>query len=44
MVVPAAVELLKHPVALFENTHPTPKLTTPSDLAYAEFLLAQPQT
>jgi 2-C-methyl-D-erythritol 4-phosphate cytidylyltransferase len=40
----AAVELLKHPVALFENTHPNPKLTTPSDLAYAEFLLAQPQT
>jgi len=40
----AAVELLKHPVALFENTHPNPKLTTPSDLAYAEFLLAQPQS
>lgn len=40
----AAVEVLKHPVALLENTHPNPKLTTPSDLAYAEFLLAQPQT
>lgn len=35
----AAVELLKHPVALLENPHPNPKLTTPSDLAYAEFLL-----
>jgi 2-C-methyl-D-erythritol 4-phosphate cytidylyltransferase len=40
----AAVELLKHPIALLENTHPNPKLTTPADLAYAEFLLAQPQT
>jgi 2-C-methyl-D-erythritol 4-phosphate cytidylyltransferase len=37
----AAVELLKHPVALLENTHANPKLTTPADLAYAEFLLAQ---
>jgi 2-C-methyl-D-erythritol 4-phosphate cytidylyltransferase len=37
----AAVEFLKHPVALLENTHPNPKLTTPADLAYAEFLLAQ---
>ncbi len=37
----AAVEYLKHPVALLENTHPNPKLTTPADLAYAEFLLAQ---
>ncbi|MCU0792294.1 MAG: 2-C-methyl-D-erythritol 4-phosphate cytidylyltransferase [Opitutaceae bacterium] len=37
----AAVELLKHPVALLENAHPNPKLTTPADLAYAEFLLAQ---
>jgi 2-C-methyl-D-erythritol 4-phosphate cytidylyltransferase len=35
-----AVELLKHPVALLENTHPNPKLTTPADLAYAEFLVA----
>ncbi|MBA3850276.1 MAG: 2-C-methyl-D-erythritol 4-phosphate cytidylyltransferase, partial [Opitutus sp.] len=34
----AAVELLKHPVALLENPHPNPKLTTPADLAYAEFL------
>jgi 2-C-methyl-D-erythritol 4-phosphate cytidylyltransferase len=37
----AAVELLKHPVALLENPHPNPKLTTPADLAYAEFLLTQ---
>jgi 2-C-methyl-D-erythritol 4-phosphate cytidylyltransferase len=36
----AAVELLKHPVALLENPHPNPKLTTPADLAYLEFLLA----
>jgi 2-C-methyl-D-erythritol 4-phosphate cytidylyltransferase len=34
----AAVELLKHPVALLENPHPNPKLTTPADLAYFEFL------
>ncbi len=37
----SAVELLKHPVALLENTHPNPKLTTPADLDYAEFLLAK---
>ncbi len=37
----AAVELLKHPVALLENPHANPKLTTPADLAYAEFLLTQ---
>jgi 2-C-methyl-D-erythritol 4-phosphate cytidylyltransferase len=35
----AAVALLKHPVALLENPHPNPKLTTPADLAYMEFLL-----
>jgi 2-C-methyl-D-erythritol 4-phosphate cytidylyltransferase len=35
----AAVELLKHPVALLENPHPNPKLTTPADLMYMEFLL-----
>jgi len=35
----AAVELLGHPVALLENPHPNPKLTTPADLAYLEFLL-----
>ncbi len=37
----AAVELLNHPVALLENTQPNPKLTTPADLGYLEFLLAQ---
>jgi 2-C-methyl-D-erythritol 4-phosphate cytidylyltransferase len=36
----AAVELLNHPVALLENPHANPKLTTPADLAYLEFLLA----
>lgn len=38
----AAVELLKHPIALLENPHPNPKLTTPADLPYLEFLLSQP--
>ena len=37
----SAVELLKHPVALLENTYPNPKLTTPFDLPYLEFLLTQ---
>jgi 2-C-methyl-D-erythritol 4-phosphate cytidylyltransferase len=37
----AAVELLNHPVALLENPHANPKLTTPADLPYLEFLLAQ---
>ena len=37
----ASVELLKHPVALLENPYPNPKLTTPADLAYLEFLLTQ---
>ena len=36
----AAVELLGHPVALLENTHPNLKLTAPGDLAFLEFLLA----
>lgn len=36
----AAVELLGHPIALLENTHPNPKLTHPQDLAYLEFLFA----
>lgn len=40
----AAVELLKHPVALLENTHPNPKITTPADLAYVEFLLGRATT
>ena len=37
----AAVELLKHPVALLENSHANPKLTTPADLAYVEFILSR---
>lgn len=36
-----AVELLGHPIALLENTSPNPKLTTPIDLAWTEFLLSQ---
>ena len=35
----AAIELLKHPVALLENTYPNPKLTTANDLPWFEFLL-----
>jgi 2-C-methyl-D-erythritol 4-phosphate cytidylyltransferase len=34
-----AVEQLDHPIALLENPHPNPKLTTPADLMYLEFLL-----
>lgn len=34
-----AVELLDHPVALLDNPYPNPKLTTPADLDYFEFLL-----
>ena len=37
----AAVELLGHPIALLENPHPNPKLTTPADLAYVEYLLGR---
>lgn len=37
-----AVEQLSHPIALLENPHPNPKLTTPADLAYLEFLLSRP--
>ncbi|HEY0969102.1 MAG TPA: 2-C-methyl-D-erythritol 4-phosphate cytidylyltransferase [Opitutaceae bacterium] len=36
----SAVELIKHPVALLENPHPNPKLTTPADLPWFEFLLS----
>ena len=36
-----AVELLGETVALLENTQPNPKLTTPADLPYFEFLLAR---
>ena len=37
----SAVELLKHPVAILENTHANPKLTTAADLPWFEYLLAQ---
>lgn len=37
----SAVELLKHPVAILENPHPNPKLTTPADLPWFEYLLAR---
>jgi 2-C-methyl-D-erythritol 4-phosphate cytidylyltransferase len=36
-----AVEQLGHPIALLENAQPNPKLTTPADLAYLEFLLTR---
>lgn len=36
-----AVEQLGHPIALLENSTPNPKLTTPADLAYLEFLLGR---
>jgi len=36
----SAVELLGHPVALLENPRPNPKLTTPADLSYFEFIAA----
>lgn len=38
-----AVERLGHRVTFLENPHPNPKLTTPADLAYAEFLLTTGQ-
>jgi 2-C-methyl-D-erythritol 4-phosphate cytidylyltransferase len=37
-----AVELLGHPIALLENPYPNPKLTTPADLTYLEFLISHP--
>jgi 2-C-methyl-D-erythritol 4-phosphate cytidylyltransferase len=37
----AAVELLNQPVALLENPHPNPKLTTPADLDWLEYLIAR---
>jgi len=36
-----AVEGLGHPIALLENFSPNPKLTSPADLGYLEFLLAR---
>ncbi len=38
-----AVEQLSHPIALLENTSPNPKLTTPADLPWLEYLLARGQ-
>jgi len=38
----AAVERLVHPIAILENSRPNPKLTTPADIAWLEFLLKQP--
>lgn len=37
----AAAELSGHPVTLMENHFPNPKLTTPADLAYLEFLFSR---
>ena len=34
----AAVELLGHPVGLLEPNYPNPKITTPDDFAYAQYL------
>jgi 2-C-methyl-D-erythritol 4-phosphate cytidylyltransferase len=36
-----AIELLGHSTALLANSSPNPKITTPSDLVYLEFLLAR---
>jgi 2-C-methyl-D-erythritol 4-phosphate cytidylyltransferase len=36
-----AVEQLGHPIALLENNQPNPKLTTPADLPWLEFLLSR---
>lgn len=40
----SAVELLGRPIALLENPHPNPKLTTPTDLGYLEFLITHAAT
>ena len=37
----AAVERLGLPIALLENPHPNPKLTTPADLDWLEYLIAR---
>lgn len=39
-----AVEQLGRPIALLENTSPNPKLTTPADLPWLEYLLALERT
>ena len=38
-----AVERLGLRVSFLENPRPNPKLTTPADLAYLEFLLSRPE-
>lgn len=38
----AAMERAGHPVFVYENPLPNPKLTTPRDLAFAEFLVTPP--
>lgn len=35
----AAVECLGHPVGMLEPDYPNPKITTPDDFSYAEFLI-----
>jgi 2-C-methyl-D-erythritol 4-phosphate cytidylyltransferase len=40
----AAVELLKHPVALLENPPPNPQRTPPPHLPWFEYLLTRPQS
>ena len=35
----AAVELLRHPIAILENKDPNPKLTTAADIPWFEYLL-----
>lgn len=36
-----AVEQISHPIALLENPNPNPKITTPGDLGFVEFLLSR---
>ncbi len=40
----AAVELLRHPVAILENPESNPKLTATSDLAWLEYLAKQSES
>lgn len=39
----SAIEDLDQPIAFIDNTRPNPKLTTPADLPYLEYLLASYQ-
>ncbi len=39
----SAIEDIDQPVAFIHNQRPNPKLTTPSDLPYLQFLLTHPQ-